>query len=346
MGLSKKFWTIAMAGAMALSTSATAALAADVVVRYSNWLPGAYYMYKDIFVPWMEEVEKVTEGRVRFEVMPKFVGTVLGSYDVVADGLADASLIVPSYTAGRFVPAEGVELAWLGDDMTARGVAVWRAYEQFLKPAGVFKEVKVLIYTATPTAHIFTKNAPMKTIDDIAGVKLRSPGQMGGVFIDEIGATAVTKPISEVYELMSGGVIDGVVTNSVAMTGFKLDEVTKSYNYVTGGVLSTISMVAMNLDTWNKISPADQAAIEAISYEAVTRKGALVHAAATEASDAKFAAAGVEKNVLSDELLAELKNRTAPQTADWVARAKAAGMEDPQAMLDFMQKTYTEVLAE
>ncbi|WP_238367139.1 TRAP transporter substrate-binding protein [Mesobacterium pallidum] len=329
-------------GALAVGMSTVSAFAKDVTIRYSNWLPSGYYLHDKVFLPFMEEVEQVTEGRVTFEIAPKFIGSVVGSYDVVVDGLADAAVIVPSYTTGRFVPAEGVELPWLGDDFMGRSVASWRAYENFMKPAGVFGDVKVLAYIGTPTAHIFTKDRAIGSVEDLSGVKLRSPGQMGGQFIEMVGASPVSKPISEVYELMSGGVIDGIVTNASAIAGFKLDEVANEYYHVTGGIVQTVTMVAMNLDTWNSISPEDQAAIDAIAGEAISRTAGTQNRIAEETAMAKLAESGIEPIYLSDDMLARMKDMTAPITADWIARAKEAGLDDPQAMLDAYAKDYAE----
>lgn len=329
-------------GALAVGMSTVAAWAQDVTIRYSNWLPSGYYLHDKVFLPFMEEVEEVTEGRVKFEIAPKFIGSVVGSYDVVVDGLADAAVIVPAYTTGRFVPAEGVELPWLGDDFMGRSVASWRAYENFMKPAGVFGDVKVLAYVGTPTAHIFTKDKAIESVGDLSGVKLRSPGQMGGQFIEMVGAAPVSKPISEVYELMSGGVIDGIVTNASAIAGFKLDEVANQYYHVTGGIVQTVTMVAMNLDTWNSISPEDQAAIDAIAGEAIARTAGVENRVAEETALATLAESGIEPTYLSDEMLAEMQELTAPITEDWIARAKEAGLEDPQAMLDAYAEDYAE----
>ena len=79
--------------------------AEPVVIKYSRWLPVGYYLDRDVVIPWLEQFEKVTNGRVKVELTPKGVGTVTGQYDVVADGLADMSFVVTGYTPGRFPAA-------------------------------------------------------------------------------------------------------------------------------------------------------------------------------------------------------------------------------------------------
>ena len=46
-----------------------------VTLRYSNWLPVTHHLVQQLMLPWAADVEKVTEGRVKVEMLPKVVGT-------------------------------------------------------------------------------------------------------------------------------------------------------------------------------------------------------------------------------------------------------------------------------
>ena len=48
----------------------------------------------------------------------------------------------------------------------------------------------------------------------------------------------------------------------------------------------------------------------------------------------------------SPELIAAVDTIYDTMVADWVEAAKAAGVEDPQAMLDFYNETYTSLASE
>src|SRR5690606_7276374 len=118
--------------------------AQEVTLRYSNWLPAGLVFNKDIMTPWIAEVEKATEGRVKIEAAPKVVGTVPGQYDVVVDGLADISFFLPGYNPGRWPIIDGLELPLLSDDPHVRCRGMWKAYEDYISKTDVFKEVQVL----------------------------------------------------------------------------------------------------------------------------------------------------------------------------------------------------------
>ena len=83
----------AFSAALAFALGASWA-SAETVLRYSSWIPATHPMTSEVCEPWAAEVERVTEGRVKIEVLPKVVGTVPTQFEVVRDGLVDIALIV------------------------------------------------------------------------------------------------------------------------------------------------------------------------------------------------------------------------------------------------------------
>ena len=122
--LSKLLCTAATLAAIALS--AQSALA-ETVIRYSSWLPVNHWYVAGTIVPYLKEIENVTGGRVKVDILPKIVGTPQSQFDVVKEGLADMSWIVVGYTPGRFKLAEMGELPF-GGDSTSTGPAFHRTY--------------------------------------------------------------------------------------------------------------------------------------------------------------------------------------------------------------------------
>lgn len=92
--------SLALAAAAALSLAATQA-AAETVLKFSSFLPTTHALCP-VWQKWQADVERVTEGRVRIEILPKVVGTVAGQLDVARDGLADIACIIHGCSPGRF----------------------------------------------------------------------------------------------------------------------------------------------------------------------------------------------------------------------------------------------------
>ncbi|MFP1644705.1 TRAP transporter substrate-binding protein [Pontitalea aquivivens] len=330
-----RFSKIGVIAGLALSVSALAAQAQEVALRYSNWLPAGYPLDVQVMEPWFAEIERVTEGRVKVKKTPKVVGSVAQQYDVVADGLADMSLFVTGFNPGRFPLIEGLELPFFSEDEAKRGPAVWRTYEKYMAPLNIFEEVVPLTVYQTGVYHIFTTGKELSSIEAFKGAKIRSSNESLTAMLELLGATPVSKPTSEVYELAAGGVIDGATNPPDATIGFKLNEVFKRMTYFPGGMSSATVLVSVNPDAWAKISEADQKAILEISGEKIAKASGDLHVGETQKAVEKMEAEGMKIDRISAEEEAKMKEVLAPVTASWAEKAKAAGLENPQEMLDF-----------
>ena len=75
-------------------------------------------------------------------------------------------------------------------------------------------------------AFMWTKK-PVKTLDDVKGLKIRSPGGHQTNYIKSLGAEPIFMPLGDVYMAMETGTIDGIVTCVPLVSPFKLHEVAK-----------------------------------------------------------------------------------------------------------------------
>lgn len=323
--------------ALASCLMSTAARAEQVTLTYSKWLPADYYLERDVFVPWLQQIEKVTEGRVKVEIPPKGVGSVAGQYDVVADGLADISFIVTAYTPGRFPLTDGLELPFMSDDPVKRCNAFSDAYDKYLEPMDIFKEVKVLSFFCTSVAHFAMTKEPITSIDQFHGKKIRTSGTMVSEIIKLLDAVPITKPTPEIYELASGGVIDGAVFPIDPIPSFRLESVLKKITFIPGGLSGTVNLIPVNKAKWDKISPEDQKAIMEISGKALANAAGVAAQNEAEKALAVINAAGGEVIMANDQLIADMKVRVAPLKEAWIQKAKELGMADPEGMLKLVE---------
>lgn len=328
--------------AIAVVTAAASLLAASAsaqtVLRYSNWLPEGYPVRTKILEPWMAEVAKVTQGRVKIEATPKVVGTVPGQFDVIRDGLADVALVVPGYTPGRFVLTELFELPFLGDVAEARSPATYRIYQKELARYNEFNGVHVVSVFTGSAAQIYTSKREVRGMDDFKGLKLRSPQAATSQAITLLGGVPVAKPVPEIYELASGGVIDGGVIVAETIMGFKLNDILKKVTLVPGGVGNTTLLVAMNPAKWNALSKEDQEAINRVSGESLAKLAGRVH----DESDAKaldsVIKGGATVHRPSAAFADEMRSRLVPVEKTWVEKARAKGVADPERLIEQLRK--------
>lgn len=307
--------------------------AEPVVIKYSNWLPATHPLMKEVFGPWAAEVDKATQGRVRVEFLPKMVGTVPAQYDAVLDGLADMAMVVPGYTPGRFPLIELGELPLIVDDSRIGAAAFYRFYLRHLASRNVFKGVHVLSTMTSSASHIFTTKRPINRLADLRGLKLRSPIASSTATIEVLGAVPVSKPVSELYELLSNGVLDGSLSGKEQANTFKLSEVTRHLTVIPGGIANSVLAVVMNEAKWKAIAPADQQAIMKLSGEAMADAVGRTFHASEEEGVTKMLKAGAKVTMANPELMEEMKAALVPLEQQALAKAGKAGLPDPTAAL-------------
>jgi TRAP-type C4-dicarboxylate transport system substrate-binding protein len=328
-----KRWA-SLAAALGISLiSTSAAFAETVTIRYSNWLPPNFFLWDEALKPYLDEIEQVTEGRVKVDVLPKVVGTTASQFDVVRDGLADMTFAVASYTPGRFVMTEFGELPLLSSDAATIAPAFDRIYRKHVEQHGEYAGVNVLsIYTISPS-QIFTKTRPVRTVADLAGLKMRSPTSGTQAFLETVGAVPINKPSTEAYEMLATGTIDGQLTQANTVVGFGQAELTRYALLLPGGVSNAVNFIAINPDRWAEISQADQEAILAISRDHLAERVGVAYRKAEDAAVEKLRASGYEIIEGDAAMVEDLRTRLKPMEDAWIARAKAKGLEDPERVL-------------
>jgi len=79
------------------------ALAQTTTLTMSSWVSPQHHLTANVLVGWANEVEKATNGRVKFTMLPKHPSAPPGTFDAVRDGLVDLSYVTASYTPARHI---------------------------------------------------------------------------------------------------------------------------------------------------------------------------------------------------------------------------------------------------
>ena len=182
----------------------------------------------------------------------------------------DLSYVTASYTPARHILPLMAELPGAGDTALVNSVAYSRIYWKYFHQVGEYKGVKLLgVFTHGP-GQMFTKK-PVAGIDDMQGLKIRTGGGVAEAVAKALGASAFVKPAPESYELLKGGVADGVFFPLESIVSFKLETVLEQATLFPGGMYSSAFGFFMNEDKWNKLPKQDQDAIEKLSGEHIAR---------------------------------------------------------------------------
>jgi TRAP-type C4-dicarboxylate transport system substrate-binding protein len=323
-----------VAGALA---AAPPALAQTTTLTMSSWVSPTHHITAVVLQGWATEAEKVTNGRVKFTMLPKHPSAPPGTFDAVRDGLVDLSFVTASYTPARHVMPLLPELPGAGDTALANSVAYSRIHWKHFHKLGEYKGVKLLgVFTHGP-GQMFTKK-PVGSINDIQGLKIRTGGGVAEKVAKALGASAFVKPAPESFELLKSGVADGVFFPLESVVSFKLDTVLEQATLFPGGMYSSAFGFFMNEDKWNKLPKQDQEALEKISGEWIARHAGKSWDAADQKGMDALKKSGVKIVNANSELVAEVKKRSAPIIDEWIQQASAKGVDAKAILAEFREE--------
>lgn len=238
----------------ALAVSGATAWAADYTLTISSWAPPTHGINAKMWPKFVEMIEEATDGKVTAE-LKLGIAPPPAQMDLIQDGAADASIIFHGYQPGRFVTTKLIELPGYEGSAEAASVAYWRAYDQHLSAAKEHRGVKLIALHTHGPAQLHS-NAAVTDMGQIAGLKVRIPGGVGGDVGAALGATGIKVPAPKVYETLASNAADGVVMPFESRKGFKLTEVAKNVYEMPGGLYRGSFAFIMNEDTFADL-PAD-----------------------------------------------------------------------------------------
>jgi TRAP-type transport system periplasmic protein len=310
------------------------AAAAQTTLTMSSWVSPQHHLTSTVLQGWANEVEKATNGRVKFQMLPKHPSAPPGTFDAVRDGLVDLSFVTASYTPARHILPLMPELPGSGETALINSIAYSRIYWKHFHKVGEYKGVKQLgVFTHGP-GHMFTKK-PVTGIADVQGLKIRTGGGIAEAVAKALGASAFVKPAPESYELLSSGVADGVFFPLESIISFKLETVLEQATLFPGGMYSSAFGFFMNEDKWNKLPKQDQEAIEKLSGEHLARLAGQSWDEADKRGLDVLKKSGVKIVNANPELVAEVRKRSAPIVEDWVKKASAKGVDAAKILTEF-----------
>src|SRR5438552_1218081 len=310
---------------------------AQTTLTMSSWVSPTHHITAVVLQGWATEAEKATNGRVKFQMLPKHPSAPPGTFDAVRDGLVDLSYVTASYTPARHILPMIAELPGAGETSLVNSVAYSRIYWKHFHKVGEYNGVKLLgVFTHGP-GQLFTKR-PVNSINDIQGLKIRTGGGVAEAVAKALGASAFVKPAPESYELLKSAVDDAAFFPIESIISFKLDTVLEQATLFPGGMYSAAFGFFMNEDKWNKLPKQDQEAIEKISGEWIARHAGRSWDDADQKGFDALKKSGVKIVNADAALVAEVKKRSAPIIDDWIQKASAKGVDAAKILAEFREE--------
>ena len=324
-----KIKSAVLSGAAALTVAA--GLSAPALAAEYEWIFQSSAQAGDNFFPiqqaWAERVGTVTGGRISIELVP--TGTVVSyneTLDAVAAGILQGHVTDPSYFSGKD-PAYG---------MLSNLVGAWSHPQQmfnYMNYGGgieLFNELEnpyglQFLGAAATGVEAFLSTTPIRTVEDLKGIKMRAPEGMVQEVFAAAGASPVNLPGSEVYTSLEKGVID-----AADYTVFSTNHAQGMHDFATypiypGFHSMPVIGVSMNKEIYDTL-PEDLKAILAMSVRDFAQD--IVNRLEVEDMRA-VAEAQADPNIevidWSEEERAKFRAIAQSQWENWAGRSDLAG---------------------
>jgi TRAP-type transport system periplasmic protein len=309
--------------------------AATVTLRLHHFLPAVSNVHRFFLQPWAQKIQNESQGRLRIQIFPamQLGGAPPQLFDQARDGVADIVWTLPGNTPGRFPRVEVFELPFVAHK---RAIVNCRAVQEFSEThlREEFREVHPLCVWAHGEGLIHARRA-VRTMEDMAGLKLRFPSRLNGEALRALGAAPVGMPVPQVPEALSQGVIDGAVVPWEVVPALRLQEMVRHHTEVPGSptLYTATFILAMNRARYEGLAPELKRVLDANSGQTAAAMAAVPWDERGPVVEADVRRRGNEVIVIAEEEKQRWIRATQPVIEAWLAQTRERGGIDGAALL-------------
>lgn len=244
---------------------------AQLVLKLGHSLDTAHPVHKAMeFMK--QRLEELSGGRVTVDIYPS---SVLGSETQCIEQLQNGSLAMTKTSAAameNFIPAMSVfGLPYVFRDADHYWNVLNGEIGRGLLAKGESKFLRGLCYYDAGSRNFYTKDTPVRTPDDLKGLKIRVMNSKTAIdMVKAMGASPTPIAWGELYSALAQGTVDGAENNPPSFTSNKHYEVCK--HFTLDGHTRIPDMLLISSKVWKKLTPQErewvqQAADESSVYE-------------------------------------------------------------------------------
>lgn len=324
-----------LAAAAAVAAGLVGTAQAETVITYSTWVPLTHPINVHLYFPWMDDIEKESNGRIKFRKLPKPVASPPAHLDAIRTGQADLAFSVHGYTPQRFAAYLFAELPMLGDTGEGTSVALQRVHDRFLADKGFYDGVHLIGMNTHGPGLIHHAKKHIMSPADMAGQKMRTGGPIPQKIVEAWGGVSIRQPAPKSYEILSTGIADGVTFPYESLESFKITQLVPFSTYVPGGLYTSSHYLVMNKRKYDSLPPEDKAIIDKHSGETFARRAGAAWDKINDMGQQAVIAAGNSIKTAPQAMVNEVLKLNKQFEADYIAGAKTVGVDGAQVLTAF-----------
>lgn len=244
-----------------LGVVSLAALAVGMVeareLRLASGAPPAHPASDPLYNSFAEFLPEETNGELTGLMIGPEVVNIGTVKQALQSSLAEVGNLLP-----LFVPADLPNTALMGDlsflattphamgaAMTEYVVTCGECQAEFKTMGGVF------VGAGSSDVYVLLTTKPVNSLADMKGLRLRSGGAPYARWAEKLGAAPAQVPVSDQFEAVSQGVLDGTMASISDLISYRLIDVAKYIIDVPLGTYHTTSNFTVATTAWSELTP-------------------------------------------------------------------------------------------
>lgn len=232
-------------GACFLLLSGFAAEAADRIIKLNIGTPPGH-PYNVGAEAFKKAVEDKSGGSIEVQIFPSAqLGGEVESVKNLQLGTLEATIVSTSNLSSFYESYQAFSVPYLFKSVECSFAVmdsdVGKSFADTLLERA---SLRVLGYPTFGARHLFNSVRPVKSVDDIAGLKIRAPDKLLEATWRQLGANPVPLPFPEVFNAVQQGVIDGDANPLASIVTFKWYEAARYVSLTNTAVGVGVLLIA------------------------------------------------------------------------------------------------------
>jgi len=232
---------------------ANAQAAPEFTLSLNLPIPPIHTRWQGPLKAWVDEIEKRSEGRIKIE--PYFAEALSPrseAFESVKSGIADLTECAYEANSGQFPFHEGI-LSIPSPQMALDngGAIIKGMYAQYPQVQKELEGVKLLVSHASGSLTIGTTKKPIKSLEDLKGMKIQANSAMIAERLKKLGVSVVSMPLGDLYTALEQGVIEGTTLSPELLVSRRWGDCIKNLTQLS--VQNTLFYIIINEDVFNNL---------------------------------------------------------------------------------------------
>jgi TRAP-type transport system periplasmic protein len=251
--------SLALVSVMALGTASADARE----LRLASGAPPAHPAADPLYSTLMELLPEETNGELTGVLLGPEVVNIGQVRQALQSNLAEIGNLLP-----LFVPADlpstalAGDLAFLATTPHAMGAAMTEYVVTCEDCQAEFREMGgVFLGSGSSDVYVLLTTKPVTTNAEMQGLRLRSGGAPYARWAEAMGASAAQIPVSDTFESISQGVVDGTMASVSDLISYRLVDVVQYIIDLPLGTYHTTSNFTVERNVWAELTPEQRAGL-------------------------------------------------------------------------------------